>query len=281
MKNLQNLLEKNNVEFNNLVEEWKPIIGFKRVVDNLYEVSNYGEVRDIITKKVRHKKLATKLYHSYYAVSLKHNNDKLEWVLVHQLVAHFFINVPDELKEFIGTNNLVVDHKDNNGLNNIVTNLQWTTRGENRRLSGIRHDDIHLNGREKNLNFSLLHNICVKLAENKPFKNILDECSMDYNPNNIKFLRSIGRKTAKINVDKIIDSYNIKMDEKITKNSSRPTPLQNEIVINLPTIRNLISLGRTNSEIVDEIWPDLKNTTREGRIRTVRKIRYGEIYRPD
>lgn len=279
MPNIQEIIKKSNIECGDFVQEWKPIIGFKNVINNLYEISNDGEVRNIDTKEIRHKKISTKLYHSYYSVSLKHNDGKLGWVLVHQLVGYFFIPIPNELDEYRGTINLVIDHKDNNGLNNNINNLQWTTRGNNTKLSIVRNDFIHNNGKENNINFLDLHNVCIELANSKPYKNILLDCGFDYNVNNVRFLRNIANKKARINIPDIIDRYNIDIDTLLTANSTRPTPLQYEISSKLQTIRDLILLGKTNSEIVDELWPDLKKSTRKSRIRTVHHIRTGQIYK--
>lgn len=210
MNSLQEMLEKNNIKVENEIQIWKPIVGFKKVIDNLYEVSNDGEVRNMMTKELRHKKLATKLYHSYYAVSLKCNTGKLEWVLMHQLVAHAFLPLPDELKQYVGTNMLVVDHIDNNGLNNHVTNLQWASRSENIRLTATRGDAQHNGIRQKNFTFEDLNNMCNGLTTTKSYKDILIENNLDYNVGNVRLLRGISRKNVALNMKDILDSYNIK-----------------------------------------------------------------------
>lgn len=47
---------------------------------------------------------------------------------LHRLLAETFVPMPEYL---IGNENAVVDHIDNNSLNNSIDNLQWTTRGKN------------------------------------------------------------------------------------------------------------------------------------------------------
>jgi len=47
--------------------------------------------------------------------------------LVHKLVAETFIPIPTELEQYIGTQKLQVNHKDENKLNNNVENLEWCT----------------------------------------------------------------------------------------------------------------------------------------------------------
>lgn len=280
MSNLGNFLNKMGVECENRIQEWKPIVGFKNVADNVYEVSNDGEIRDIVTKELRHKKIATKLYHSYYAVSLKHKNGQLGWILVHQLVAWFFVPVPDELIETLHNSprNLVVDHLDNNGLNNYYANLEWTTRNDNIKRSRERND-MHSHGnRVEDINFANLHTIYTGLVANKSYKEIITECGFEYNEPNVKFLRQIARNCIHIDWNKIISGYGEINNENITANSSRPSAVQSDIVQNLETIRNLIRSGKTNGEIVDMLWPDLPKTTRKSRVRTVHHIREGKIY---
>lgn len=104
------------------MKKWKTIKNFKNVVDDMYRASYEGEVRYKKSKDLIHKKIANKKHHPYYAVNLLKTNGKKEWVLVHQLVATFFVKVS---KKYIGTEKeLVPDHLDNNGLNNLYTNLE-------------------------------------------------------------------------------------------------------------------------------------------------------------
>lgn len=323
------------------IQEWKPLVNFKNIIDNIYEVSNDGLVRVIDTKEERHRKVATKKNHPYYAVSLKNKNNKLEWVLVHQLVAYCFLPVPDELQELRDTINLVVDHRDNNGLNNLYTNLSWESRGRNVALSKERNDCIH-NGNYENMKFDKLDSVCNGLTTCDPFKSILDKTGLKYNEVNVRMLRNISRKkfnsnrcygmynfTVKnlneaderlknpsfsmlheiltafendvpfnnilesLNIDvnlenlkRLEDIYNLKYDSNISYDdydfytNTRSTSLnQSEIVNELPTIRNMIAIGKTNGEIVDELWPGLKKSTRKSRVRTVHRIRTGQLYK--
>lgn len=96
-------------------EEWKPVIGY----EGLYEVSNLGRVRNIKTNRLV---MQSVVVSGYKRVTLyKKNNPKSK--LVHRLVAEAFLPNPNNLR--------VVNHKDENKLNNVVTNLEWCTQSYN------------------------------------------------------------------------------------------------------------------------------------------------------
>ena len=112
----------------NTIEEWKPIRGF----EGLYEVSNHGRVRTLDGWKdwatrcgnpgrrfVRGKILIPQLKNSRYLFIILHNRDTYRIVTIHRLVAETFVPNPNNLN--------VVNHKDENKLNNISSNLEWCT----------------------------------------------------------------------------------------------------------------------------------------------------------
>lgn len=90
-------------------EIWKQIKGY----EGLYEVSNCGN----IYSKISHKclKQMTDKYGYLYVNLYKEN--KLYHKTVHRLVAEAFIPNTDNLPQ--------VNHKDENKINNIVSNLEW------------------------------------------------------------------------------------------------------------------------------------------------------------
>lgn len=97
--------------------KWKAIDGY----EGLYEVSTFGQVRNakgqILKPYLKHEK-----YTSYKKVALW-KDGKYKQFSIHRLVAQAFI--PNE-------NNLpIINHKDEDGTNNLVSNLEWCDRSYN------------------------------------------------------------------------------------------------------------------------------------------------------
>lgn len=93
--------------------EWRKIKGYEE-----YEVSNLGEVR-------RDGKVLTpcniKRGCDYYRLKL-YKDGMSKSIQIHRLVAQAFLPNPD--------NKTTVNHKDHNGLNNSLDNLEWATASE-------------------------------------------------------------------------------------------------------------------------------------------------------
>ena len=92
----------------------KQIEGFPK-----YYITSEGRVWSEYTKKWLKPYINTRGNHKRAVVSLGRKHK----FYVHRLVAEAFIPNPDNLPE--------VDHKDTNGLNNSVSNLQWVTHTDN------------------------------------------------------------------------------------------------------------------------------------------------------
>lgn len=90
---------------------WKDIENY----EGLYQVSNYGEIKNIKRNTIL--KLGINKYGYCYVILNKNNKSK--WHSVHRLVAKAFI---DNIN-----NNKCVNHKDENKQNNKANNLEWCT----------------------------------------------------------------------------------------------------------------------------------------------------------
>ena len=102
-------------------ENWKEIENY-----NNYEVSSFGRVRNKNTGRF----LKQSNKGGYCSIGL--SNIKTKTFSVHQLVAKSFISNPENKQQ--------VNHKDKNGLNNNITNLEWNTSQENciHRSNGVK-----------------------------------------------------------------------------------------------------------------------------------------------
>ena len=95
-------------------EIWKIIEGYEN-----YEVSTFGNVRNIKTNNL----LRLSKKGNYYSIGLTNKHKNRKSFRVHRLVCKTFIPNPD--------NKIEVNHKDKNGLNNNVLNLEWNSHQEN------------------------------------------------------------------------------------------------------------------------------------------------------
>lgn len=104
-------------------EIWKDIPNYV----GLYQVSNLGNVKSLNYNKTKKSKLLTNSLDSngYLRVGLS-NNKALKTIRVHQLVAMSFL---DYVRN--GKLDVVVDHIDNNKLNNNINNLQLLSNRHN------------------------------------------------------------------------------------------------------------------------------------------------------
>lgn len=98
-----------------MVEIWKDIPEW----ENLYEVSNFGNIRSKRTGKLR----AIGTNNAGYKTIRLHKGDATKKYFVHRLVAMTFIPTDDYSKQ--------VNHIDCDKTNNRITNLEWVTQSEN------------------------------------------------------------------------------------------------------------------------------------------------------
>lgn len=251
-------------------EEWADIHNFKKICNGMYQVSNMGEVRFKESKQLIHKKIACKKRHPYYAVSLKTTDGQLSWVLVHQLVAIYFVPVSDKYK---GLPDLVPDHLDNNGLNNHADNLEWKTRGDNVR-SAFMHGFINYsceNSPSTSITNEQVHRICKLLQDGKTYDKIIDEMHFPHDKPHRQLLVRIKNRIAwtQISKDYNFNSKTIKYSE-----------AQLEVVSRLKDIQRLIDEGYKNYDIVRMLWGnDINKRKLATRSQSITKIRNKEIFK--
>lgn len=106
-------------------EVWKDIEEY----ENMYQISNLGNVMSF---KRKNPKLLSKVINldGYYVVNLT-KDKKTKVFTIHRLVAKAFISNLDNLPQ--------VNHKDENKLNNIVSNLEWCTLQYNHNYGSRNH----------------------------------------------------------------------------------------------------------------------------------------------
>lgn len=97
-------------------ERWLPVIGFEAK----YEVSDQGHVKSLYSTQ---KLMALHTHWCGYKVIWLRSPGKHKKFFVHRLVAMAFLPNPEK-KE-------IVNHKDGNKANNILSNLEWNTQSEN------------------------------------------------------------------------------------------------------------------------------------------------------
>lgn len=102
-------------------EVWKRLIYQGKDYGDYYEVSNFGEIRNAKTKKVRKKNVMKTGY--YFVNGSVGNRENKITFKIHKAVAETFISNPNNLP--------IVNHKDGNKLNSHVDNLEWCTYQEN------------------------------------------------------------------------------------------------------------------------------------------------------
>ena len=133
-----------------LNEIWKPIKGY----EGLYEVSNLGRIKSLkrLVKKwdgyriVSEKILTPRVNNRGYLRINLCKDGITKTFSPHRLVAEAFIPNPDNLP--------CVNHKDENPLNNVVSNLEWCTYSYNNSY-GNRNNRIALSKSKPVLQYTL------------------------------------------------------------------------------------------------------------------------------
>lgn len=109
------------IEQTDFIEEWRPLIYKDLDLSDRFLISNTGKLYSKTSNKIL-KTLINKEGYEVVCVSLG-GRDKKKIIRIHIAVACMFC---DGYKE-----NLTVNHKDGNKINNSCTNLEWVTYKEN------------------------------------------------------------------------------------------------------------------------------------------------------
>lgn len=155
-------------------EEWRDVVDY----EGLYEVSNLGRVRSLISNYYG-LILAQRDNHGYRTVCLSGKGKKKQH-FVHILVMQAF---DYRFRERGYNKKLVVDHKDGNKTNNRIDNLEWCTQAENLRRS------IEKGNRGRP---------CIDLTTGETFKSMTEAArSIGANPVHVKEVCDGVRKSVK------------------------------------------------------------------------------------
>lgn len=120
-------------------EVWKDVLDY----EGHYQVSSLGRVKSV--ERIVLVKSGTRLIHERilksevckstgYAYVNLHKDGKLKHCTVHRLVALAFVDNPNNLP--------MVNHKDENRLNNSADNLEWITNEDNLSYSDAWHKGV-------------------------------------------------------------------------------------------------------------------------------------------
>lgn len=144
-------------------EIWRDIEGF----EGLYQVSNLGRVKRVTTGRILK---SGKNKAGYLQVDLCKNSVS-STKRIHRLAAQSFIANPENKSE--------VNHIDENKTNNLVSNLEWSTRKENHN-HGTRNERM---AKTQSIPIIVTN---LKTGESREFYGI-SECSrqLGLNPSNI------------------------------------------------------------------------------------------------
>lgn len=95
-------------------EVWKDIPNY----EGLYQINNFGNIKSLYNYRGKNNILKPRIKRGYYTIGLR-KDGKRKWIGIHRLLADTFIPNPN--------NYPVVNHKDENKLNNNLDNLEWCT----------------------------------------------------------------------------------------------------------------------------------------------------------
>ena len=163
------------------MEEWKDIKGY----EGLYRISNTGKVLSLrYMNSYNSKELTPKKNNKGYLWVELRNGGNPKQFLIHRLVAETFIENPN--------NYPIINHKDENPLNNDVSNLEWCTLSYNAKYSIDRHPNRYLNRVYSNRKKCKETNVEKRRVEGNPYKLVRAVNQFDVNNNVICTFKNIA-----------------------------------------------------------------------------------------
>lgn len=155
-------------------EIWKDIKDF----EGIYQVSNFGNVKSFNYMNNGTERTLTpkKNNKGYLWVELRKNGIR-KCALIHRLVAEAFIENPNNFP--------VINHKDENPLNNHMDNLEWCTFIYNVRYSLNKHPErLSRKNAKESKNYRRHKKKLIMLDKNENILNVFDSVSSFCKSNN-------------------------------------------------------------------------------------------------
>lgn len=149
------------------MEIWKDVVGY----EGFYQVSNFGNVKSLgneFSRKERFLKLSPQSK-GYLTVVLQKNSTR-KMVLVHRIVAEYFVDNAESKVQVNHINGIKTDNR--------VENLEWVSHREN--LDHAIKNNLTLKG-EENRNSKLKDIDVVKIHSLLQKKTTIKELSESYN----------------------------------------------------------------------------------------------------
>lgn len=268
--------------YNEIAEPWYPeqytTITMPPIKQNMYAVSNYGNIMNIQTGKILSKLTSC---NGYYETALQNNDNSRSIYKNHILVAYHFI---PKTQDDIINNRDFVNHKNLMRNQNYVHNLEWVNSRENN-IHAKEYGHLKLNNNvvkrikdsswgdsktigSKNgmsrLTEDQVNIICRMLENNDSYKDICNAIGLKDNDNNRHLITNIrsGKRWSHISKNYNIPKPNICTD------------FTNYII----PVCELIEQGYSTTEIIENLKIDnTKNRARSFINRLKRKQIYQDI----
>lgn len=157
-----------NLEFVIDKEIWKPIVGYKDIIDGMYKISNHGNVRNIQLEF----QCQINLNPLYYPKCKFMTPTGAKAYDVHRIMADIFTPGYDETHD-------LVNHIDNNKINNHWRNVEWCNYSWNNKHSMILAQNSALTIDELDyIRFLLLKYKNISIAYNMKDENLFPGLSL-------------------------------------------------------------------------------------------------------